>query len=185
MTADSLFETTSIPGHLAPTPERLERLLSKQTLEELYEVEEQPFARILKQTYSVSFRKKKGFLRRMSLSQNHSIPNVVHGVNRFRLSSRAPSHFYLGPGALFVKESAPTARSRSRLGSSRVDTLFYDLAWKGLPLLSSRSRCGKEREEENCSKRTLSETMQGRSGPTTVHMARRSEAACPVNGRCI
>lgn len=45
MTADSLFETTSIPGHLAPTPERLERLLSKQTLEELYEVEEQPFAR--------------------------------------------------------------------------------------------------------------------------------------------
>lgn len=45
MTADSLFETTNIPGHLAPTPERLERLLSKQTLEELYEVEEQPFAR--------------------------------------------------------------------------------------------------------------------------------------------
>ncbi|CAL7950760.1 unnamed protein product [Xylocopa violacea] len=45
MTADSLFETTSIPGHLAPTPQRLERLLSKQTLEELYEVEEQPFAR--------------------------------------------------------------------------------------------------------------------------------------------
>ncbi|XP_011300500.1 serine/threonine-protein kinase 17A [Fopius arisanus] len=45
MTADGLFETTSIPGHLAPTPERLERLLSKQTLEELYEVEEQPFAR--------------------------------------------------------------------------------------------------------------------------------------------
>ncbi|XP_015116640.1 serine/threonine-protein kinase 17B-like [Diachasma alloeum] len=45
MTADRLFETTSIPGHLAPTPERLERLLSKQTLEELYEVEEQPFAR--------------------------------------------------------------------------------------------------------------------------------------------
>lgn len=45
MTADSLFETTSIPGHLAPTPERLERLLSKRTLEELYEVEEQPFAR--------------------------------------------------------------------------------------------------------------------------------------------
>jgi hypothetical protein len=45
MTADSLFETTSIPGHLAPTPERLERLLSKQTLQELYEVEEQPFAR--------------------------------------------------------------------------------------------------------------------------------------------
>ncbi|XP_011642090.1 serine/threonine-protein kinase 17B-like [Pogonomyrmex barbatus] len=45
MTADSLFETTSIPGHLAPTPERLGRLLSKQTLEELYEVEEQPFAR--------------------------------------------------------------------------------------------------------------------------------------------
>lgn len=45
MTADGLFEPTSIPGHLAPTPERLERLLSKQTLEELYEVEEQPFAR--------------------------------------------------------------------------------------------------------------------------------------------
>ncbi|XP_043791607.1 serine/threonine-protein kinase 17A-like [Apis laboriosa] len=45
MTADSMFETTSIPGHLAPTPQRLERLLSKQTLEELYEVEEQPFAR--------------------------------------------------------------------------------------------------------------------------------------------
>ncbi|KAG7188587.1 hypothetical protein KM043_008217 [Ampulex compressa] len=45
MTADTLFETTSIPGHLAPTPERLERLLSKQPLEELYEVEEQPFAR--------------------------------------------------------------------------------------------------------------------------------------------
>nr|XP_033331576.1 death-associated protein kinase related-like [Megalopta genalis] len=45
MTADSQFETTSIPGHLAPTPQRLERLLSKQTLEELYEVEEQPFAR--------------------------------------------------------------------------------------------------------------------------------------------
>ncbi|KZC10466.1 PREDICTED: serine/threonine-protein kinase 17B-like [Dufourea novaeangliae] len=45
MTADSLFKTTSIPGHLAPTPQRLERLLSKQTLEELYEVEEQPFAR--------------------------------------------------------------------------------------------------------------------------------------------
>ncbi|XP_074108796.1 uncharacterized protein LOC141533685 [Cotesia typhae] len=45
MTVDGLFETTSIPGHLAPTPERLERLLSKQTLEELYEVEEQPFAR--------------------------------------------------------------------------------------------------------------------------------------------
>ncbi|KOC66414.1 Serine/threonine-protein kinase 17A [Habropoda laboriosa] len=45
MTADSLFETTSIPGHLAPTPQRLERLLSKETLEELYEVEEQPFAR--------------------------------------------------------------------------------------------------------------------------------------------
>lgn len=45
MTGDGLFETTSIPGHLAPTPERLERLLSKQTLEELYEVEEQPFAR--------------------------------------------------------------------------------------------------------------------------------------------
>lgn len=40
-----LFETTSIPGHLAPTAERLERLLAKQTLEELYEVEEQPFAR--------------------------------------------------------------------------------------------------------------------------------------------
>lgn len=40
-----MFETTSIPGHLAPTPQRLERLLSKQTLEELYEVEEQPFAR--------------------------------------------------------------------------------------------------------------------------------------------
>ncbi|KAH0552274.1 hypothetical protein KQX54_008151 [Cotesia glomerata] len=46
MTVDGLFETTSIPGHLAPTPERLERLLSKQTLEELYEVEEQPFARL-------------------------------------------------------------------------------------------------------------------------------------------
>ncbi|XP_031783154.1 death-associated protein kinase related [Nasonia vitripennis] len=45
MAGDGLFETTSIPGHLAPTPERLERLLSKQTLEELYEVEEQPFAR--------------------------------------------------------------------------------------------------------------------------------------------
>ncbi|XP_034937580.1 serine/threonine-protein kinase 17B-like [Chelonus insularis] len=45
MTVDRLFETTSIPGHLAPTPERLERLLSKQKLEELYEVEEQPFAR--------------------------------------------------------------------------------------------------------------------------------------------
>ncbi|XP_014598473.1 PREDICTED: serine/threonine-protein kinase 17B-like [Polistes canadensis] len=45
MTADGLFELTSIPGHLAPTPERLERVLSKQTLEELYEVEEQPFAR--------------------------------------------------------------------------------------------------------------------------------------------
>ncbi|XP_017886186.1 serine/threonine-protein kinase 17B-like [Ceratina calcarata] len=45
MTADRLFETTSIPGHLAPTPQRLEKLLSKQTLEELYEVEEQPFAR--------------------------------------------------------------------------------------------------------------------------------------------
>lgn len=45
MTVDGLFETTSIPGHLAPTPERLERLLSKQTLEELYEVEAQPFAR--------------------------------------------------------------------------------------------------------------------------------------------
>ncbi|XP_014299270.1 serine/threonine-protein kinase 17B [Microplitis demolitor] len=45
MTVDGLFETTSIPGHLAPTPERLERLLSKQTLDELYEVEEQPFAR--------------------------------------------------------------------------------------------------------------------------------------------
>lgn len=46
MTADGLlFETTSTPGHLAPTPQRLERLLSKQPLEELYEVEEQPFAR--------------------------------------------------------------------------------------------------------------------------------------------
>ncbi|KAI4475293.1 hypothetical protein M0802_015214 [Mischocyttarus mexicanus] len=45
MTADGLFELTSIPGHLAPTPERLQRVLSKQTLEELYEVEEQPFAR--------------------------------------------------------------------------------------------------------------------------------------------
>ncbi|XP_012282789.1 serine/threonine-protein kinase 17A [Orussus abietinus] len=44
MTAD-LFETTCVPGHLAPTPQRLERLLSKQTLEELYDVEEQPFAR--------------------------------------------------------------------------------------------------------------------------------------------
>ncbi|XP_046604377.1 serine/threonine-protein kinase 17B-like [Neodiprion virginianus] len=45
MTADGLFEPTSTPGHLAPTPQRLERLLSKQPLEELYEVEEQPFAR--------------------------------------------------------------------------------------------------------------------------------------------
>lgn len=45
MTADGLFEITSIPGHLAPTPQRLERLLSKQTLEELYDVEQQPFAR--------------------------------------------------------------------------------------------------------------------------------------------
>lgn len=45
MAGDGLFETTSIPGHLAPTAERLERLLAKQSLEELYEVEEQPFAR--------------------------------------------------------------------------------------------------------------------------------------------
>jgi len=45
MTADSLFEITNIPGHIAPTPERLERLLSRQPLEELYEVEEEPFAR--------------------------------------------------------------------------------------------------------------------------------------------
>ncbi|XP_015605477.1 serine/threonine-protein kinase 17B [Cephus cinctus] len=45
MTADGFFEITNIPGHLAPTPQRLERLLSKQSLEELYEVEEQPFAR--------------------------------------------------------------------------------------------------------------------------------------------
>jgi hypothetical protein len=45
MAGDGLFETTGVPGHLAPTPERLERLLSKRSLEELYEVEEQPFAR--------------------------------------------------------------------------------------------------------------------------------------------
>ncbi|KYM87034.1 hypothetical protein ALC53_03651 [Atta colombica] len=167
MTADSLFETTSIPGHLAPTPERLERLLSKQTLEELYEVEEQPFARLSKVSRLID--KTDGF--RIPLSRALSQNRTPIGVNHFRLLSRAPGHLYLGPGALFVKESAPTARSRSRLGSSRVDTLFYDLAWKGLPLLSSRSRCGKEREKENCSKRSLSETMQGRSGPTTVHMA--------------
>ena len=45
MAGDGLFETTNIPGHLAPTAERLERLLASQSLEELYEVEEQPFAR--------------------------------------------------------------------------------------------------------------------------------------------
>ncbi|KYN29848.1 hypothetical protein ALC57_00730 [Trachymyrmex cornetzi] len=133
MTADSLFETTSIPGHLAPTPERLERLLSKQTLEELYEVEEQPFARV---KFTKVLIDETVDFRSLNHSQNRTTSN---GVNRFRLSSRAPGHLYLGPGALFVKESAPTARSRSRLGSSRVDTLFYDLAWKGLPLLSRRS----------------------------------------------
>ncbi|KAL7300745.1 hypothetical protein TKK_0006722 [Trichogramma kaykai] len=44
MAGEGLFEATSIPGHLAPTAERLERLLAKQSLEELYEVEDQPFA---------------------------------------------------------------------------------------------------------------------------------------------
>ena len=45
MTSEGLFVTTNIPGHLAPTADRLERLLAKQSLDELYEVEEQPFAR--------------------------------------------------------------------------------------------------------------------------------------------
>ncbi|KAJ8676099.1 hypothetical protein QAD02_011885 [Eretmocerus hayati] len=44
---DRPFETTSVPGQITPTAERLDRLLAKQTLEELYDVEEQPFARFV------------------------------------------------------------------------------------------------------------------------------------------
>ncbi|KYN04110.1 hypothetical protein ALC62_04874 [Cyphomyrmex costatus] len=113
MTADSLFETTSIPGHLAPTPERLERLLSKQTLEELYEVEEQPFARAARSKVKneVSLYKRKIQFTKDSCAQKRS---MLNGSKRFRSSSRASGHLYRGPArALFVKESAPTARSRS------------------------------------------------------------------------
>ncbi|KAK1121947.1 hypothetical protein K0M31_009797 [Melipona bicolor] len=80
MTADSLFETTSIPGHLAPTPQRLERLLSKQTLEELYEVEEQPFARDLCSRQSGS-----SVVRRSPRMQSNSclVNHLMHSGDAF------------------------------------------------------------------------------------------------------
>jgi len=61
--------------------------------------------------------------------------------------SLGTGHPRLGPEALLVvKESAPTARSRSGL---RPDTLFYDLAWILIALFLSRKRPAATKRKKN------------------------------------
>ncbi|KOX80459.1 hypothetical protein WN51_12942 [Melipona quadrifasciata] len=109
MTADSLFETTSIPGHLAPTPQRLERLLSKQTLEELYEVEEQPFAR---ENYTSKTSDAGVFIRDFSTYPSpvplmHCVSIVEQSMNRIVPSGDLlPTKFTFGKGPAAVSETS-------------------------------------------------------------------------------
>ncbi|KYQ48734.1 hypothetical protein ALC60_12240 [Trachymyrmex zeteki] len=118
MTADSLFETTSIPGHLAPTPERLERLLSKQTLEELYEVEEQPFARKVdkeKNIFVIQL-KKRSFL-------ENEIPLKL-GLKPYYIQRRQ-SFVVQGPGPSLLRPWGPLRERKCSHCEIEVETSFF------------------------------------------------------------